>query len=349
MKRIFVIATGGTIAGVGKAGDRRYRSGELGVGDLLASVPGLGAEIEVTAHQFANIGSQNMSEHLWFELASLVREKLQGDDCDGVVILHGTDSLEETAFFLHCVLPPAGKPVVLTGAMRPATALSPDGPHNLFAAICTAASDASARRGVLVVFDNKLFSATAVFKRHTQDLDAFGGGEHGVLGRVNGAQVLYHAAETTAQGDAFSGSLQTAPICGLLETPADRIDWHTLLAAGSLPKVALVTAHVGQLPEQVEALVSLGYRGIVYAGFGNGNFSTPMLAALKAAQAAGVVVVRASRVPLGGVVEMAGEAGAAEHGFICSGELSPQKARILLSLALLGGDDPQQIRNWFSC
>lgn len=339
MKRIFVIATGGTIAGVGEAGGQRYRSGELGVGALLESAPELAALAQIEALQLANIGSQDMSEALWFALAAEVAERLEAEDCDGVVIIHGTDTLEETAFFLHCVLPQTRKPVVLTGAMRPATDSAADGPRNLAAAVAVAASDASEGRGVLVVFADHIFAAADVSKIHTQALAAFSAGGRGAAGSVTGAEVAYLDASVGADGVPWASATAFAALpCA---------DLAVLVSQPQLPKVAVVTAHVGQLPEQIESLVQLGFRGIVYAGLGNGNFSAVMLSALKAAQARGVVVVRATRVPFGGV-SVCGEVDDHRHGLVCAGNLSPQQARILLALALAYTDDVEQIRRWFA-
>lgn len=346
MKRIFVIATGGTIAGVGEAGARSYRSGELSVAALLESVPGLGALAHIEAHQLANIGSQDMSEALWFALAALVTQKLDSADCDGVVIIHGTDTLEETAFFLHCVLPQSAKPVVLTGAMRPATALSPDGPRNLFAAIAVAADAASAHRGVLVAFADHIFCAAGVAKIHTQNLDAFDGGVCGALGSVRGAEVVYRAPAAAAGEAVPAGRLETLPMASLLAT-LPPIDLPALAAAGALPQVVIVTAHVGLQAQSIEALVRLGCRGIVVAALGNGNVSAGVLTALQRAQQNGVAVVRATRVPFGGVTAC-GEVEDAAHGFICAGALNPQKARILLALALAANCTLEETRDWFA-
>src|SRR5690606_8842024 len=165
MKKICVIGTRGTIAGVGEAvGCNRYRAGSLDVGALLQGVPGLDAVASVRTESLVNIGSQDMTEAVWFALARRVAALLAQADCDGVVIIHGTDTLEETAFFLDRVLPVSKKTVVLTGAMRPATALSADGPRNIFAAVTTAAAPSARARGVLVVINDQIFAAASVIK-----------------------------------------------------------------------------------------------------------------------------------------------------------------------------------------
>lgn len=371
MKHIFVIGTGGTIAGVGDASGQRYRSGQLDVATLLASAKGSSEAVRLETHQLANIGSQDMSEALWFELAALTASQLAAADCAGVVIIHGTDTLEETAFFLECVLPASAKPVVLTGSMLPATATEPDGPANLASAILVAASAASAGRGVLVVFADCVFTAQSVFKQHTRALAAFSGGEAGAVGQVAGGAVRFFTSaacngqaignapiETETTSTPLGGALTTvdgAKATGT-ETLEDQwkavpklplFDLATLAAAQPLPQVAVVTAYVGEAPEQIAGLVQLGCRGIIYAGFGNGTFSTAILRALEAAQQRGIVVVRSSRVPQGGV-SSCGEVDDAAHGFIAAGTLNPQKARILLSLALARGDRPEQIRSLFA-
>lgn len=355
MKKIWIIGTGGTIAGVGQTvSDARYRAGLLSLGALLESVPGLDEVAQVQTVSLASIGSQDMTEKLWLKLAAEVTRLQAQPDCDGIVIIHGTDTLEETAFFLDKVLPVSVKPVVLTGSMRPATAIGADGPRNIFAAVCVAASDASAARGVLVVFADTIHAATHVKKLDALGLEAFGSGEYGSLGRVYVADVLYHtpapAPAPASVGAAIAagggGRLETLPISGLLAEPAGTVDLAALCALERFPKVGIVTAHVGESPELIEAMVTLGYRGIVYAGFGNGNFSAVILAALKSARASGLAVVRASRVPAGPVTAY-GEIDDSEHGFIAAGALSPQKARLLLSLGLAVTSDVQKLRAFF--
>lgn len=352
MKKICVIGTGGTIAGVGEAaGGNRYRAGSLDVGALLQGVPGLEAVASVRAESLVNIGSQDMTEAVWFALARRVAALLAQADCDGVVIIHGTDTLEETAFFLDRVLPVSKKTVVLTGAMRPATALSADGPRNIFAAVTTAAAPSARARGVLVVINDQIFAAASVIKTHTRGLEAFSGGDCAALGYVDGGEAVFDTAAPVAGQEAVEvRDLATVPISGLLDgqgAASPRFELEAIAAAGNLPRVGIAVAHVGESAELIGAMVRLGYRGIVYAGFGGGNFSATVLAALVAARAQGVLVVRASRVPFG-PVGSGGEVDDAEHGFIAAGRLSAQKARILLSLALARGDSPEQIRTLFA-
>ena len=252
------------------------------------------------------------------------QELLQRDDVDGIVITHGTDTMEETAYFLHLTVHSA-KPIVLTGAMRPATALSADGPMNLLQAVRVAATDEAVGQGVLIVLDGTIESARDAVKMHTTALGTFQSPEVGALGSVHDGEPVF-----------YRGPLRR----------------HTTRSAFSvedvteLPRVAILYAHADDDGFLVEAAVQAGCRGIVYAGMGNGSIPARAEAALARAAAEGVAVVRSTRSAAGRVTRA--EASYEANGFIASDTLNPAKARVLLQLALLQTEDPAAIRKMFN-
>lgn len=316
-RRVVVLGTGGTIAGrAAEPGDNLgYRAGEVGVGELLAgiAVPG----VALQAEQVANIDSKDMDGEVWRALALRCAHWLAQDDVAGIVVTHGTDTLEETAFFLHSVLAPQ-RPVVLACAMRPATALSPDGPQNLRDAIHVAAMPGLA--GVLAVCAGTIHGAQAVQKVHTYRLDAFSSGDLGPVGVVEeGCVVLAHGGP---------GAPQASPAREAMQRIAAGAPW---------PRVEIVLSHAGTGGLLVDALLreraespATGVQGIVLAGTGNATLHRELEAAAARAQAAGVAVVRATRCAFGRVLP-ASEAGALPD----AGGLSPVKARIALMLSLM--------------
>jgi L-asparaginase len=246
-----------------------------------------------------------------------VNTLLAGDDIDGVVITHGTDTLEETAYLLHLAVK-STKPVVMTAAMRPATALSADGPLNLRNAVSLAASGAAAGQGVLVAFNNRIHCARDVTKVSTYAVDAFQSPEIGALGWVQDGRV-------ELQRRALRPHTVNTPFT----------------ADAPWPAVEIVTSYAGVSRIAVDALVAAGVRGIVVAGTGNGSIHATLQDALMEAAAKGVAVVRASRVGSGHVMHN----GAAKDdalGFVSAGTLNPYKARVLLALALAGGIDERR-------
>jgi L-asparaginase len=309
--RIAVLATGGTIAGA--AGDALqtagYQAGALRVERLLEAVPALAGLADIEAEQLASIDSKDMSFAVWSTLGARVQALLERSDIDAVVITHGTDTLEETAFLLHLTLK-SRKPVVLTAAMRPATALSADGPLNLCQAVTVAAAAQSAGRGVLVVLNNQIHGARDVAKRHSAAVQAFESPEFGMLGWVQDNQVEFMRDATRP---------------------------HTLATPFTLPEtwpeVELVSSYAGATRIAVDALVRAGVRGLVVAGTGNGSIHATLQQALGEAAAAGVAVVRTSRTGAGHVMRN-GAAPDDVLGTVAGGTLSPYKARVLLMLAL---------------
>ncbi|WP_322009183.1 asparaginase [Paraburkholderia sp. J12] len=314
LPRIAVLATGGTIAGAAPdaANTAGYQAGVIGVAQLLAAVPGLGAIADIQAEQVASIDSKDMALALWTTLAQRVNALLAQGDIDGVVITHGTDTLEETAYLLHLAVKSA-KPVVMTAAMRPASALSADGPLNLLNAVTVAGSPAAAGQGVLVAFNNRIHCARDVVKVSTYAVDAFQSPEIGALGWVQDGRVEF-------QRRALRPHTVATPFA----------------AVESWPQVEIVTSYAGVSRTAVDALVAAGVRGIVVAGTGNGSIHATLQQALVEAAAKGVAVVRASRVGSGHVMHN-GAANDDGLGFVSAGTLNPYKARVLLALALAQG------------
>lgn len=306
-RTIVVVGTGGTIAGVAaRATDHvGYVAGALGPETLAAAVPVL-AELPLQYESLARLDSSDMDHATWCRLRQRLTRLLRRPQVRGIVVTHGTDTLEETAYFLHRTLR-APKPVVLTAAMRPATALAPDGPQNLLDAVTVAGTEGA--RGVVVAFGGRLWCGADVRKVHGYRLDAFSGGDAGPLGVLEEGRLrLLRAWPEVALHRAAARSWP------------DAAHW---------PAVDLVTSHAGARGALVDALVGAGAAGIVIAGTGNGSVHAELLAAARRAEAAGVRVRRASRCQLGGVV------GAPADALPSYGTLTPPQARIELLLDLL--------------
>lgn len=313
---VVILGTGGTIAGTSaRAGDNvGYTAAQRSVQDLLDAVPALAAPEApvIEAEQLVQLDSKDMDHATWLRLAQRVQQLLERPEVAGVVITHGTDTLEETAWWLHSVLAAATsrKPVVLTAAMRPATALAADGPQNLLDAVTVAATPGA--HGVVAVLAGQVFGALGLRKAHTYRTDAFTAGDGGPVAVVEEGRL--RAFRPWPQADAGQGP-------GLDALPADPSQW---------PWVEIVASHAGARAEGVRALASAGVRGLVVAATGNGTVHRELQAALAEAQAAGVVVWRSTRcvdgVLVGAGPEAAGPAAA----------LSPWQARVALMLSLMG-------------
>lgn len=308
---IVILGTGGTIAGkAAQANDNvGYKAGEIHVEALIAGVPGLSA-FRLEACQLAQLDSKDMDFPTWRRLALAVEAQLARAEVRGVVITHGTDTLEETAFFLHRVLAP-GKPVVLTAAMRPATALQLDGPQNMLDA-AHLVNDAQAT-GVMVCVAGQVYGAEQVQKAHSYRVDAFRGRDGTVLAQVEEGRVRWLARP-------LPGPLAL----GTAALPADGAAW---------PRVEIVLNHANADGRLVRLLMHDGVEGLVVAGTGNGTLSQALEQALLDAQASGVQVLRSTRCDAGPVAENG-------RGLPAAGGLSPVKARVELLLRLLG--QPQQ-------
>ena len=308
-KKIVILGTGGTIAGRAERAEDNigYKAGDVGVEVLVAAVPGL-AELPLVAEQVAQVDSKDMDHALWHLLARRVAHHLSLDDVEAVVITHGTDTIEETAWFLQRLLQPS-KPVVLTCAMRPASSTSPDGPQNLLDAVAVAQTPGA--RGVVVVCAGVIHEAISVQKVHTYRLDAFDSGDAGPLGYVEESAVRMVRSWPDASGHAYDE---------VMETLGNAVRW---------PRVEIVMSHAGATGAVVEAMTACGVDGIVVAGTGNGTVHAALEAALLAAARSGVHVRRATRCTRGRVIPGTNDLLQDSAG------MSPVKARIDLMLQLM--------------
>jgi L-asparaginase len=313
LPNVVVLATGGTIAGAANTNVQAgYTSGQVGVEQLIAAVPEAKKIANLRGEQISNIGSQDMNDEVWLKLGKRVNELVAMPDVAGVVITHGTDTIEETAYFLDLVVK-SDKPVVLTAAMRPATALSADGPLNFFNAVAVAANKKSTGRGVLVVVNDWIHDAESLTKTSTTAVQTFMSPLEGLIG-------------TVAYGDV---TFNRNPI-GKHTTTSE----FSLTGVTALPRVDIIMAHENMDGALIDAAAAAGAKGIVIAGVGNGNLTQAAVNALAAQAKKGIVCVRASRVVTGRVsrnVELDDD----KLGFVAALDKNPQKARVLLRLALL--------------
>ena len=323
--RIVIVATGGTIAGAAESTTAAgYKSGAVAVDTLIAAVPQMKKFADVRGVQVSSVGSQDMNDELWVKLATEVNRLLAQSDVDGVAITHGTDTMEETAYFLNLVVK-SDKPVVLTGSMRPSTSLSADGPLNIYNAVGVAGDPRAKGRGVMVVANDDIHGARAITKRHTTDVETFVSPEVGLIGVC-----LFDDRE-------FSRSPVRAHTTA---TP------FKVAVGQALPRVDVIYAHAGMSPDLIDAAVAGGAKGLVIAGVGDGNMTTPALEAVKRAIAKGTVVVRSTRVGEG-IVRRNIEVDDDKVHTVVSKELNPSKARVLLKLALTQSSDPKAVQEIF--
>lgn len=326
---VAIVSTGGTIVSSGASETQMtgYSIQGLRVDDLIAAVPSLANVAEITVHPVCNIPSSCINEAVWLRLCEVVQHLADNPNIDGIVITHGTDTMEETAFFLNLVLK-SNKPVVITGAMRPATALSADGPLNLYNAVQVAGNEAVCGKGVLIVLNGLITGARDTTKTNTTAVQTFQSRDFGAYGYVIGNDIEFFSQSTKPH------TLQT------------EFTLQDLMKVSSLPRVDIVYAHGGEDGLFINAAVKAGAKGIIYAGTGHGTVSEKAEEALNKAVQAGVMVVRASRTGSGLVLD--GLTRWQEAGFIPSRSLSPQKARILLELSIaLWGADHNQIAKAF--
>jgi L-asparaginase len=324
--KIMILATGGTIAGAQAApSEAGYKSGTFSVEELIKAVPRLKELADISGEQVANIGSQNMNHEVWVKLAARVNAVLKGDQ-DGVVITHGTDTMEETAYFLSLVVK-SEKPVVLVGSMRPATAISADGPANLYNAVALAANPQARGRGPVVELNDEFHYAREVQKMNTTLLDTFKSPNRGKAGVMNTGVAHFYDPISTRHTTQSEFSVEG-------------------VAAKDLPKVEIVYSYANAGRDLVDCLVEKGTKGIVLAGVGDGNTTDALLAGLTDAAKKGVVIVRSSRTGSGLVVRNV-EVDDDALGFVAAMELNPQKARILLMLGLMKTNDPKRIQEYF--
>jgi len=313
LPNIVILATGGTIAGAAATGTQAgYTSGAVTIDTMLAAVPGIEDLANIKGEQISNVGSQDMTFDIMLTVAKRCNVLLAGDSVDGIVITHGTDTMEESAFFLNLVVK-SDKPVVLVGSMRPSTAVSADGPLNLYDAVAVAADPNSRGRGVLVVMNDWIHGAHSLTKTSTTAVQTFMSPVRGIVGVSSyGKNDFYNTPQWK-------------------HTSSSEFD---ITNVNTLPRVDILYAYEDMSADLIDASVANGAKGIVIAGVGNGNMNQSSLKAAARAVKKGTVVVRSSRVVTGTVGRNV-EVNDDELGFIASDELNPQKSRILLMLALL--------------
>lgn len=322
---VYILATGGTIAGQGVSSTQtNYHAGGVAIQTLIEAVPAMMDIANITGEQVVNIGSQDMTVDVWLTLANRINELLADDSVDGIVVTHGTDTMEETAYFLNLTVH-SDKPVVLTGAMRASTAISADGPLNLYNSVVTAAAPESKGKGVMVVMNGIILPAHGTCKMNTVDVQTFQAPNSGALGYLFNSKVFYN------------------DITLKRHTNKSVFDVKGLT---SLPKVGIVYSYADIDADVMQPYLEGGYQGIVHAGLGNGNYHKNLFPSLLKAREKGILVVRSSRCPTGPTT-LDNEVDDAAYQFVASQELNPQKARILLMLALTKTNDWQEIQKFF--
>ena len=341
LPKVYILATGGTIAGSGSSSTKsNYSAGQVAIGTLLDAVPAIKEIEDVEGEQVVNIGSQDMSDSVWLVLAKRVNELLAHDDVNGVVITHGTDTMEETAFFLSLTVN-SDKPVVLVGAMRPSTAISADGPANLYNAVVAAASPASKNRGVLVCMNGKVYGAADVIKTNTTSVETFQSPNSGPLGYIHNGEMFYYHPASCGVKECMD-YVHKGVLSNESRTPHFDVD-----GLKSLPKVGIAYGYSNVDGDVVRMMIKEDYKGIVYAGVGNGNIHKNVFPELEKAREKGILVVRSSRVPTGATT-LDAEVDDDRYGFVASWGLNPQKARILLMLALTKTHDWKTVQKYFN-
>lgn len=322
--RIAILGTGGTIAGFidSTIATTGYTAGAIDIDVLIKAVPQIRDLADISWEQIANIDSSNMCDEIWLRLAKKIA-KLFAEGIDGVVITHGTDTMEETAYFLNLTIK-SDKPVVLVGAMRPSTAISADGPKNLYNAVALVANKEAKNKGVMVAINDKILSARGVVKTHSLNVDAFSSPDFGDLGYIVDGKVFFYNNVTKAH-------TKNAPF-----------DVSKLTG---LPKVDILYSYSNDgSGVAAKALFEHGTKGIVVAGSGAGSIHKNQKDVLKELLKKGLKVVVSSRVVAGCVAVSDSDE---KLGFISAEDLNPQKARVLLILALTKTSDPKKIQEYF--
>ncbi len=323
MKTIAIIGTGGTIAGTGKKGKTvAYQAGEMTISEVVSSIPMISDIANIKEYQLMNVDSNEMGPSQWIELTNFINNLVESDEIDGFVITHGTDTLDETAYFLTLTLH-TDKPVVITGAMRPATATSADGPHNLYQAVCLASHYEAYGQGVMGLFSNTIYSGRDIQKITNYKIDAFNQKSFGCLGYMQDDEVYFFTCSFKYHtlGSRFSG-----------------------FSYESLPKVGIAYFSAGADKEILYDLAKHN-EGIVIVGSGNGNYSSSWLEAINELSQKGIIFVRASRVSQG--IVFSDHVFDPLHYCIPANTLTAQKARVLLMLALSQTHDREEIRTIF--
>ena len=323
LKNIVILATGGTIAGIGEEGKTtNYTAGNLDINALTDSISNIDKIANIYGEQVANVDSNDITVDHWLALANRINELSKQDNIDGFVITHGTDTLEETAYFLDLTVK-TNKPVVLTGAMRPSTATSADGPLNLYQSVALAASDLSKGQGSMVVFADGIYSGRNVQKVNTFKTNAFNSIEFGCLGYMID-NIPYF----------FNKSIKPHTINSQFD----------ITGLDKLPEVSIAYFSIGADPSIIDYLAEKA-KGIVIAGAGCGTFSSAWVEKVKELEMKGIPVIRSSRIGSGIILK--DSTIDKSQNCIPSNTLSPQKARILLSLALVKTRDYSEIDKIF--
>lgn len=322
---VVILATGGTIAGKAESSYRKgYESGKLTVAAMIEAIPGIQDLADIQGQQIASVGSQDMTFSIMTTLAGRINDCLKDRRIQGVVVTHGTDTMEETAYFLNLTVK-SDKPVVLTGAMRPSTAVSADGPLNLYNAVAVAADTNAVGRGVLVVMNDRIHGAHSLTKNNTTSVETFLSPINGLIGTVIFGETQYFRKPFRKHTHQSRLSVQNVT---------------------NFPRVDILYACVDMPADLIDCSISCGARGIVIAGDGNGNMNAATLERAWHAASQGIVIVRSSRVPTGTVsrnVEIDDD----RYQFVASDELNPAKARILLMMALLQKRTLQEIQQLY--
>ncbi len=326
LPNVVILATGGTIAGTaGSATEASYDPGVVMVETLIEAVPDLKAIANIKGEQVVNVASSKVTDDIWLQLGKRANELLAGDDVDGIVVTHGTDTLEETAYFLNLAIK-SDKPVIVTGAMRPSTSISADGPANLYNAVALAGDPSARGRGTMVVFNDIIFGARDVTKSHTVNPGTFESRNAGPLGYISYGKPAWYG-------------VTDSPRKNTVNTPFD------ISKVEKLPEVEIVYQYVDAPGYFVEAAVANGAEGIVVAGSGEGSLSEGTTNALIEAIKKGVAVVRSSRTGAGNVSYYKKWD---DEGMIPGNTLSPQNARILLALGLTRTKDRDELMEMFA-
>ncbi|RTL10999.1 MAG: type II asparaginase [Neisseriaceae bacterium] len=323
---IEILATGGTIAGVASSQtSSSYKAGKLTAEQLISSVNGLSNLANIKYEQVYNKDSGDVTLNDWLKLYGEVQKAAENPSINAIVITHGTDTLDETAYFLELTAKTT-KPIVLVGAMRPATSMSADGPLNLYNAVAVAANKDSTGRGVMVAMNEKIFDGREVYKTNTTSVDTFEAPNDGPIGTVFMGKVEYKSKTVRPN---------------TVNTP------FNLNGVTSLPDVAIIYEHVGVNTEMLDHILDTkNLKGIIIAGVGDGNIPSYEKDFLTKARKKGIVIVRSSHVGSGHVTYDYNNLDTT-YGLVSGDDLSPSKARILLMLSLMKTSDIKQIQEYF--
>jgi L-asparaginase type II len=324
LPKIMILATGGTLASLANNRiNEHYSSASVDIAEFVQQLPELAQFADVHYEQFVQVLSYELNDQIWLQMAKRIQYLLSAEGFDGVVVTHGTDTLEETAYCLQLTVK-TNKPIVLTGAMRPANALGAEGLKNVFNAVLLAASPSAHHHGVLVTLNDVIHSARDVSKMNVHTTDSFSSGELGILGYIQGQQVYFYRKILAKH------------------TSNSEFDITTIK---QLPKVDIVYNYAGAQACMVEAAVNAGAVGLISAGVGRGHQPQALKLALASARQKGIAIVRCSRVVNGVITHNASIDD--KYDFVVGNTLNPQKARILLALALTKTQNTQEIQTLF--